>query len=127
MSSAGTFQTQVGEFQTRVADLPAPPRGPLHMRVGVVGVGRIGSFHAGLLPGHPAVAQVRVTDPDLDRAEAVAREIHGSTAPSVDALLAGVDAVVITAPTITHAHLIRQAVDAGLPTFCEKPITIDLA
>lgn len=97
------------------------------MRVGVVGVGRIGSFHAGVLAGHPAVEQVLVTDPDLDRAEAVAREMHGRTAPSVDALLAGVDAVVITAPTITHADLIRQAVDAGLPTFCEKPITIDLA
>jgi myo-inositol 2-dehydrogenase/D-chiro-inositol 1-dehydrogenase len=38
-----------------------------------------------------------------------------------------VDAVVITSPTITHADLIRLAVDAGRPTFCEKPITIDLA
>ena len=35
------------------------------MRVGVIGVGRIGSFHAGVLAGHPEVDQVVVTDPDL--------------------------------------------------------------
>jgi myo-inositol 2-dehydrogenase/D-chiro-inositol 1-dehydrogenase len=97
------------------------------MRVGVIGVGRIGSFHAAVLAAHPGVTQVLVTDPHPGRAEAVARDIRGRTAASVDALLAAVDAVVITAPTITHADLIRQAVDAGRPTFCEKPITIDLA
>jgi myo-inositol 2-dehydrogenase/D-chiro-inositol 1-dehydrogenase len=97
------------------------------MRIGVIGVGRIGAFHAGVLAAHPAVERVIVTDPDLGRAEAVAQEVSGRTAPSVEALLAAVDAVVITAPTITHADLIREAVDAGRPTFCEKPITIDLA
>jgi myo-inositol 2-dehydrogenase/D-chiro-inositol 1-dehydrogenase len=97
------------------------------MRVGVVGVGRIGSFHAGVLAGHPEVEQVVVADQDGARAEAVAREVGGRVAPSVEALLAAVDAVVITSPTITHAELIREAVDAGRPAFCEKPITIDLA
>ena len=49
------------------------------MRVGVIGVGRIGSFHAGVLAGHPEVEQVLVTDPDLDRAESVARDVRGRT------------------------------------------------
>jgi myo-inositol 2-dehydrogenase / D-chiro-inositol 1-dehydrogenase len=97
------------------------------MRVGVAGVGRIGSFHAAVLARHPEVTRVLVTDPDGDRAEAVARDIGGEVSPSVEALLAAVDALVITTPTITHADLIRQAADAGRPTFCEKPITIDLA
>jgi myo-inositol 2-dehydrogenase / D-chiro-inositol 1-dehydrogenase len=97
------------------------------MRVGVVGVGRIGSFHASVLAHHPEVAEVLLTDPDAARAETVAGRIGGRTAATVEALLAAVDAVVITAPTVTHAELIRQAVDADRPTFCEKPITIDLA
>jgi myo-inositol 2-dehydrogenase/D-chiro-inositol 1-dehydrogenase len=42
-------------------------------------------------------------------------------------MLGQVDAFVITTPTDTHADLLRQAADAGRPTFCEKPITIDLA
>jgi myo-inositol 2-dehydrogenase/D-chiro-inositol 1-dehydrogenase len=97
------------------------------MRVGVIGVGRIGSFHAGVLRGHPEVEQVLLTDADSDRARSVAREHDAEVAGSVHDLLSRVDAVVITTPTDTHADLIRQAVDAGLPTFCEKPITIDLA
>jgi myo-inositol 2-dehydrogenase/D-chiro-inositol 1-dehydrogenase len=97
------------------------------MRVGVLGVGRIGSFHAGVLAAHPAVQEVVVHDPDGARAETVARELDATVAPSADALLGAVDAVVITTPTDTHAELIRQAVDAGCPAFCEKPITIDLA
>jgi myo-inositol 2-dehydrogenase/D-chiro-inositol 1-dehydrogenase len=97
------------------------------MRVGVIGVGRIGSFHAEVLAEHPAVEQVLVTDQDLERAGVVARKVRGGTAPTVGALLEAVQAVVIATPTITHADLIREAVDAGRPTFCEKPITIDLA
>jgi myo-inositol 2-dehydrogenase/D-chiro-inositol 1-dehydrogenase len=38
-----------------------------------------------------------------------------------------VDAVVIAAASSAHADLIHASADAGLPTFCEKPITIDLA
>jgi myo-inositol 2-dehydrogenase/D-chiro-inositol 1-dehydrogenase len=97
------------------------------MRVGVAGVGRIGSFHAGVLSRHPGVSGVLVTDPDEARAAEVAREIGGEVSPSFETLLGQVDAVVITTPTITHAALLRQAADAGRPTFCEKPITIDLA
>ncbi len=97
------------------------------MRIGVAGVGRIGSFHAGVLSRHPGVDRVLVTDPDHARAAAVARDIGGDVSPSVESMLAEVDAFVITTPTITHADLLRQAADAGRPTFCEKPITIDLA
>jgi myo-inositol 2-dehydrogenase/D-chiro-inositol 1-dehydrogenase len=84
-------------------------------------------FHAKVLAQHPEVERVLVTDLDLDRAELVARDFRGDAASSVEALFAVVDAVVISSPTSAHADLIRQAVDAGAPTFCEKPITIDLA
>jgi myo-inositol 2-dehydrogenase/D-chiro-inositol 1-dehydrogenase len=103
-----------------------PSQGPF-MRVGVAGVGRIGSFHAAVLSRHPGVARVLVADPDHARAERVARDIGGEVSPSVEAMLGTVDAFLITTPTDTHADLLRQAADAGRPTFCEKPITIDLA
>ena len=41
--------------------------------------------------------------------------------------MAGVDAVAICTSTDTHAELIVLAAEAGLPTFCEKPISLDLA
>lgn len=97
------------------------------MRVGVIGVGRIGSFHAAVLKQHPQVASVTITDADAGRAATLASEIGAAATDSVAALLDQVDAVVITTPTDTHADLIRRAVDAGRPTFCEKPIALDLA
>ena len=68
------------------------------MRIGLVGVGRIGAFHAATLKSLPAVDQVVVADADPDRAEVVAKELGVDAAADVPALLAsGVDGFVIAA------------------------------
>jgi myo-inositol 2-dehydrogenase / D-chiro-inositol 1-dehydrogenase len=96
------------------------------LRVGVVGVGRIGAFHAEVLSRHPGVGQVVTLDPDSDRAASVAERCRGECAASLEGLLDRVDAVVISAPTADHARLIREVADRGHPAFCEKPIALDL-
>lgn len=97
------------------------------MRIGVVGLGRIGRYHARILRDHPDVATLVVADVDKDRASQVADELGAETARDLGALLGRVDALFIAAPTDTHAALIHAGVDAGLPIFCEKPIALDLA
>jgi myo-inositol 2-dehydrogenase/D-chiro-inositol 1-dehydrogenase len=98
------------------------------MRIGLVGVGRIGAFHAATLKDLPAVDQVVVADADPARAEAVAKEFGVEFAPDVERLLgSGVDGFVIAAATSAHAELIAAGVAAGVPTFCEKPVALDLA
>jgi myo-inositol 2-dehydrogenase/D-chiro-inositol 1-dehydrogenase len=98
------------------------------MRIGLVGVGRIGAFHAATLKDLPAVDQVVVADADPARAEAVAKELGVEFAPDVERLLgSGVDGFVIAAATSAHAELIAAGVAAGVPTFCEKPVALDLA
>jgi len=98
------------------------------MRIGVVGVGRIGAFHAGTLTGLNCVEQVLVADADPARARAVAKELDCEAVPDVQTLLrSGLDGVAICAPTSTHAGFIAGAQDAGLVTFCEKPVAPDLA
>lgn len=97
------------------------------MRIGLVGVGRIGAFHAATLKGLPAVDQVVVADADPARAEAVAKELGVEFAPDAERLLAGgVDGFVIAAATSAHAELIAAGVAGGVPTFCEKPVALDL-
>lgn len=97
------------------------------MRIGLVGAGRIGAFHAATLKALPAVAQVVVADVDDERAAVVAKELELEHAPDVDTLLTrGLDALVIAAATVAHAELIGKGVAAGLPTFCEKPVATDL-
>nr|WTB34549.1 Gfo/Idh/MocA family oxidoreductase [Streptomyces sp. NBC_00830] len=98
------------------------------MRIGLIGTGRIGSFHAGVLARHPAVDTLVVTDTDGARAAAVAARTGAAAAGSVaEVLRAGVDAVVIASATSAHAELIGTAARAGLPAFCEKPIALDPA
>jgi myo-inositol 2-dehydrogenase/D-chiro-inositol 1-dehydrogenase len=97
------------------------------MRVGVIGLGRIGLYHARILRAHPDVASLAVIDVDPERTRAAADELGSDPASSVDELLGRVDAVVIATSTDTHATLIHASVDAGLPVFCEKPVALDLA
>ena len=95
------------------------------MRVGVIGAGRIGAFHAATLVDLPEVDEVVVTDRDRTRAALVADRIGAIT--SDHALGAGVDAAVIATPTPTHAELLVALARAGLPVFCEKPVASTVA
>ncbi|MBD0711903.1 MULTISPECIES: Gfo/Idh/MocA family oxidoreductase [unclassified Streptomyces] len=97
------------------------------MRIGLIGTGRIGSFHAAVLARHPGVGALFVTDADTARAAEVARALGVRAVPDVEALLGlGPDAVVIASATASHAGLIVRAARAGLPVFCEKPIALDV-
>jgi myo-inositol 2-dehydrogenase/D-chiro-inositol 1-dehydrogenase len=96
------------------------------MRLGLLGLGRIGAFHAETLAGLPAVEELVISDPVPTLAEQVAGRFGARIAASPEAVLAsGVDGMVIAAPTDFHTELIELCVAAGLPTFCEKPVSRD--
>ena len=86
----------------------------------------MGVVHARTLAHRSDVDAVILTDIDRDRVRAVADDLGLETAETVDQLLRLVDAVVIAAATSAHADLLRASADAGLPVFCEKPISLDL-
>lgn len=96
------------------------------MRVGVAGVGRIGRPHAERLMAHPDVTEILVQDASTELAMSVAGDLDLRFVPAYDELLASVDALVIAATTTAHAELLQAAVEAGVPSFCEKPISHDL-
>jgi myo-inositol 2-dehydrogenase/D-chiro-inositol 1-dehydrogenase len=94
------------------------------MRLGLIGLGRIGAFHARTLTDLPVVDSLVVTDAVADLTAEVAARLGAEPADTPAALLAaGVDGVVIAAATDTHPSLILAAVEAGLPVFCEKPVS----
>jgi myo-inositol 2-dehydrogenase / D-chiro-inositol 1-dehydrogenase len=100
------------------------------LRIGVIGVGRIGSMHADLLARQvPGAAVTRVYDAHEPSARGVADTLGVSAAGEVDEVLAAedVDAVAICSSTATHADLIVAAAEAGKAIFCEKPVSLDLA
>jgi len=93
------------------------------MRIGLIGVGRIGAFHARNLATLPVIEELVISDAATELALSVGGEVGAATvAETADVLAAGVDGVVIASSTATHPDLIRACVRAGIPTFCEKPV-----
>ncbi|HEY1969954.1 MAG TPA: Gfo/Idh/MocA family oxidoreductase [Pseudonocardia sp.] len=93
------------------------------MRLGLIGLGRIGAFHAETLTGLDHVDSLVVTDALPSVTAEVARRLGVEPADSPEKLLlSGVDGVLVAAPTDTHPDLLAASVDAGLPVFCEKPL-----
>src|SRR5215217_361405 len=100
------------------------------LRVGVIGVGRIGRMHAALLARQiPGASVAAVLDANDESARDVALSLGVPTAADVGELLSNpdVDAVAICSSTETHADLVVAAARAGKAIFCEKPISLDLA
>jgi myo-inositol 2-dehydrogenase/D-chiro-inositol 1-dehydrogenase len=98
------------------------------MRLGLIGLGRIGAFHAATLQGLPVVESLVVADPVAAAVTATVDRFGAEAADSPRALLAsGVDGVVIAAATPAHPELVLAALAAGVPVFCEKPVTANPA
>jgi myo-inositol 2-dehydrogenase/D-chiro-inositol 1-dehydrogenase len=97
-------------------------------RIGVIGCGRIGRMHAGLLAGEvPGYDVVAVADAVPAAAEHVSAAI-GAPVMSIEALLASedIDTVAVFTSTDTHVDLVIAAAAAGKAIFCEKPVSLDL-
>lgn len=98
------------------------------MRLGLIGLGRIGAFHAQTLSDLARVDSLVVTDADPGVTATIAERVGAEAVDSPEKLLAsGVDGVLIAAATAAHPELLRAAVAAGLPVFCEKPLAGDIA
>jgi len=97
------------------------------VRVGVIGAGSLGFHHARLLRGVPGVAFRGIFEANQERAGVVARELEVQAHPSLDALLAEVDAVSIVVPTPFHHQVAMAALARGKHLLIEKPITVTLA
>ena len=95
------------------------------MRLGLIGLGRIGAFHASTLTRLPQVESLVVYDAAAALVDQTVERLGVEAADSPAALLAGVDGVVIAAATSAHPELILAALAAGVPTFCEKPVSSD--
>jgi UDP-N-acetylglucosamine 3-dehydrogenase len=93
------------------------------LRVGVVGVGVMGSNHARVLSELPGVKLVGVADPDRKRRDGVVQALGCAGFGDTDALIHhGVDAVTIAAPTHLHRDIATECTARGIHVLVEKPI-----
>lgn len=91
-------------------------------RLGLIGGGRMGRTHLRALKDSTEVTVVAVTEP-VAASAAQLREQGLAVYSTVEEMFAGseLDGVLIAVPTPQHIDTARKALEAGLPTLCEKP------
>ncbi|HEX7389210.1 MAG TPA: Gfo/Idh/MocA family oxidoreductase [Acidiphilium sp.] len=98
----------------------------MKLRVGVIGAGHFGRFHALKTASAGRATLIGLHDPDPARAQAVAAEA-GCSVLGLDALIAAADAVIVAAPADAHFAIASRALAAGKHVLVEKPIAATLA
>lgn len=109
------------------------------MRLGIIGTGRIGRMQfenalqlddagVGGVDGGSSPPDIIVADAHQPTADATGGDFGVPVADGVDDLFTRqLDGVIIASRTDAHAELIRAALRAGLPVFCEKPVAASSA
>jgi myo-inositol 2-dehydrogenase / D-chiro-inositol 1-dehydrogenase len=98
-------------------------------RVGIVGAGWIAGLHADALDAIGSVRLVAVCDPDVNRANALARPRQATAYPDWEAMLEAerLDAVWICTPPLAHRPPALAALAANVHVYLEKPIARTLS
>lgn len=93
------------------------------LNVGVIGVGHLGSLHAKMYSQLGNANLVGLFDVDGEKARKVADELGSKAFGTIEEMVDGVDAVSIVTTTMAHFDAARTALEHGVHTFIEKPIT----
>lgn len=97
------------------------------LRIGVIGVGYLGKFHAQKYMAMPEVDLVGVADVNPAYAAAVAGTCNTKPFADYRDLLKQVDAVSVVVPTSLHHEVATACLLAGVDVMLEKPMTTTLA
>lgn len=93
------------------------------LKVGVIGVGALGSIHAQIYSSLEGVELVGVCDIDEEILRNIADKLHTQAYKDYHKLIGKVDAASIVVPTKIHYPIARDFLKAGVHLLIEKPIT----
>ena len=98
------------------------------IRVGIVGLGKMGLSHLSMFRAHPDVDLVAVCDSSGYVLDVLGKYTGMETFTDYAKMLerASLDAVVIATPSHLHAAMVEAALNQGLNVFCEKPFCLDV-
>jgi inositol 2-dehydrogenase len=98
------------------------------MRVGVIGLGRMGTFYAEAVAGLGGATRLAaVVDPDAAlgarmQARLGVERAYADVASALES--ARLDAVIVATSTSAHAEVVMACAAAGKAVFCEKPLAL---
>jgi predicted dehydrogenase len=97
------------------------------LKVGVIGVGYLGRFHAQKYASLPESKLMGVADLNRERAGQVAQELNTRAYQDYRELLPQVQALSVAVPTSAHFAVVRDALTAGCQVPVEKPLAVTVA
>ena len=98
-----------------------------NIRVGVVGVGRMGSYHLGVLSELPEIELTGIVDIDGNRAKTLGKQYGILHFTRYEDLFDNVDAAVVAVPTSSHYPVARDFLKSGIHVLLEKPCANNLS
>ena len=96
------------------------------IKVGIVGVGYLGKFHAEKYAASAKAKLIAVVDTDEARAKEIGAAVGVEAMTDYRALLGRVQCVSIAVPTRFHYQVARDFIDAGIDVLVEKPLTAEI-
>lgn len=99
------------------------------IRVGLIGVGKMGLSHYAILGAHPRVEVPAICDGASYITSGLRKYTHVETFKDHRKMFesAQLDCVLVATPTASHYELASQALEHGLHVFIEKPLCLDPA
>lgn len=97
------------------------------VKVGIIGVGHLGSIHAKVYSKLDHVELVGVCDCNLERALEIGKKYHTRSYADYEDLFDKIDAASIVVPTSLHYNIAKEFLNHGIHVLIEKPITKTLS
>jgi predicted dehydrogenase len=95
------------------------------LRVAVVGVGRLGGFHAQKLAKMPDVELSAIVDPVTANRERVSAECGCRSFADHREILGRIDAAIIAVPTVLHHRIAKDLLKENVHLLVEKPLCVN--
>lgn len=98
------------------------------LKIAVVGLGKMGLSHFGMINAHPDV-EIIACDGSGFMIDVLSKNIPNKIYKDYNDMLAkqDLDAVLIATPSRLHAPMVEAALNKGLHVFCEKPFCLNWA
>lgn len=98
------------------------------VRIGMIGLGKMGLSHLAIVRAHPQVQLVAACDSTAYLTDVLSKHTGLKCYADFDRMLAEeqLDAVLIATPSKLHASMVQKALEKGLHVFCEKPFVLDV-
>lgn len=96
------------------------------IKAGVVGVGKMGEYHVGVLSELPEVKLAGISDINAQQAETIGKKYNVPHFQNYQDLFDSVDVVIVAVPTAAHYTVAKDFLNTGIHVLLEKPCTNNL-